>query len=134
MTPEPTVRSRLREIVEGAVRDLPTPEETLKAEAKRRFPHQSKVDLTARAGIPIPISGLWPPEGDRVGPEDLGPDRDGDRALRGAGPARPRASAGGDGTGAGDAAPVWARGHAVAQPEGDTDPGQRRDQVRLPLA
>jgi hypothetical protein len=36
MTPEPTVRSRLREIAEGPVRDLPTPEETLKAEAKVR--------------------------------------------------------------------------------------------------
>ena len=36
MTPEPTVRSRLREIVEGPVRDLPTPEETLKAEAKAK--------------------------------------------------------------------------------------------------
>jgi hypothetical protein len=36
MTPEPTVRSRLREIAEGPVRDLPTPEETLKAEAKAR--------------------------------------------------------------------------------------------------
>ncbi len=36
MTPEPTVRSRLREIVEGPVRDLPAPAETLKAEAKAR--------------------------------------------------------------------------------------------------
>jgi hypothetical protein len=36
MTPEPTVRSRLREIAEGPIRDLPTPEETLKAEAKAR--------------------------------------------------------------------------------------------------
>jgi hypothetical protein len=36
MTPEPTVRSRLREIVEGPFRDLPTPEETLKAEAKTK--------------------------------------------------------------------------------------------------
>ena len=36
MTPEPTVRSRLREIVEGPFRDLPTPEKTLKAEAKAR--------------------------------------------------------------------------------------------------
>jgi hypothetical protein len=36
MTSEPTVRSRLREIAEGPVRDLPTPEETLKAEAKAR--------------------------------------------------------------------------------------------------
>ncbi len=34
MTPEPTVRSRLREIAEAPVRALPTPEETLKAEAK----------------------------------------------------------------------------------------------------
>jgi hypothetical protein len=34
MTPEPTVRSRLCEIAEGPIRDLPTPEETLKAEAK----------------------------------------------------------------------------------------------------
>ena len=36
MTPEPTARSRLREIIEGPFRDLPTPEETLKAEAKVR--------------------------------------------------------------------------------------------------
>ena len=36
MKPEPTVRSRLREIAEGPVRDLPTPEETLKAEAKAK--------------------------------------------------------------------------------------------------
>jgi hypothetical protein len=36
MTPEPTARSRLREIVDGPVRDLPTPEETLKAEAKAK--------------------------------------------------------------------------------------------------
>jgi hypothetical protein len=36
MKPEPTVRSRLREITEGPVRDLPTPEETLKAEAKAK--------------------------------------------------------------------------------------------------
>ena len=36
MTPEPTVRSRLREIAEGPIRDLPTPEETLKAEAKAK--------------------------------------------------------------------------------------------------
>ena len=36
MTPEPTARSRLREIIEGPVRDLPTPEETLKAEAKTK--------------------------------------------------------------------------------------------------
>ena len=36
MTSEPTVRSRLREIAEGPIRDLPTPEETLKAEAKAR--------------------------------------------------------------------------------------------------
>jgi hypothetical protein len=36
MTPEPTVRSRLHGIVEGPVRDLPTPEETLKAKAKAK--------------------------------------------------------------------------------------------------
>jgi hypothetical protein len=36
MTPETTVRSRLREIAEGPMRDLPTPEETLKAEAKAK--------------------------------------------------------------------------------------------------
>ena len=36
MTPEPTVRSRLREIAEGPVRGLPTPEERLKAEAKAK--------------------------------------------------------------------------------------------------
>ena len=36
MTLEPTLRSRLREIAEGPVRDLPTPEETLKAEAKAK--------------------------------------------------------------------------------------------------
>ena len=36
MTSEPTVRSRLREIAEGPIRDLPTPEETLKAEARAK--------------------------------------------------------------------------------------------------
>ena len=36
MTAEPTFRSRLREIVEGSVQALPTPEETLKAEAKAK--------------------------------------------------------------------------------------------------
>jgi hypothetical protein len=36
MTSEPTIRSQLREIIEGPVRDLPTPEATLKAEAKAR--------------------------------------------------------------------------------------------------
>ena len=36
MTPELTARSRLREIVDGPVRDLPTPEEMLKAEAKAK--------------------------------------------------------------------------------------------------
>jgi hypothetical protein len=36
MTPEPTVRSRLREIAEGPFRDLPTPEESLKAEARAK--------------------------------------------------------------------------------------------------
>src|SRR5215218_10616837 len=77
--------------------------------------------------MPIPTSGLWLWAGDGVGPEDLGPDRDGDRALRGAERAQARASASRDSAGAGDAAPVWARGHAMAQPEGDTDPGQRLD-------
>jgi hypothetical protein len=33
---EPTLQSKLREIAEGPIRDLPTPEETLKAEAKAR--------------------------------------------------------------------------------------------------
>src|SRR3712207_9341993 len=77
--------------------------------------------------MPIPTFGLWLWAGDGVGHQDLGPDRDGDRALRGAERARARASADGDRAGAGDAAPVWARGHAMAQPEGDTDPGQRLD-------
>lgn len=36
MTAEPTFRSRLREIVEGPARALPTPDETLKAEAKAK--------------------------------------------------------------------------------------------------
>jgi hypothetical protein len=36
MTLETTVRSKLREIIEGPVRDLPTPEETLKAEARAK--------------------------------------------------------------------------------------------------
>jgi len=36
MTPELTARSRLREIADGPVRDLPTPEEMLKAEAKAK--------------------------------------------------------------------------------------------------
>ena len=36
MTPQPTVLSRMREIIEGQVRDLPTPEDTLKAEAKAK--------------------------------------------------------------------------------------------------
>src|ERR671921_176819 len=77
--------------------------------------------------MPIPTSSLWLWAGDGVGHQDLGPDRDGDRALRGAERARARASASRDSAGAGDAAPVWARGHAMAQPEGDTDPGQRLD-------
>jgi hypothetical protein len=49
MTPEPTVRSRLREITEGPVRDLPTPEETLKAEAK------AKVNREKAAKVRIPM-------------------------------------------------------------------------------
>jgi hypothetical protein len=48
MTPEPTARSRLREIVEGPVHDLPTPEETLKAEAKARADREKAVK--GRAG------------------------------------------------------------------------------------
>jgi hypothetical protein len=36
MTPQPTVLSRMREIIEGPVRNLPTPEDTLKAEAKAK--------------------------------------------------------------------------------------------------
>jgi hypothetical protein len=36
MAREPEISSRLREIVDGPVRDLPTPEETLKAEAKAK--------------------------------------------------------------------------------------------------
>ena len=55
MTPEPTVRSRLREITEGPVRDLPTPEETLKAEAK------AKVDREKAAkGRASQSSRAWP--------------------------------------------------------------------------
>ena len=69
--------------------------------------------------MPIPTSGLWLWAGDGVGHQDLGPDRDGDRALRGAGRAQARASASRDSAGAGDAAPVPARGHAMAQPDGD---------------
>ena len=53
MTPEPTVRSRLREITEGPVRDLPTPEETLKAEAKAKVDREkaakSRAGQSARA-------------------------------------------------------------------------------------
>jgi hypothetical protein len=55
MTPEPTVRSRLREIAEGPVRDLPTPEETLKAEAK------AKVDREKAAkGRASQSARAWP--------------------------------------------------------------------------
>ena len=36
MTPEPTVRFRLSEIAESPIRVLPTPDETLKAEAKAK--------------------------------------------------------------------------------------------------
>ena len=36
MAREPEISSRLREIVDGSVRDLPTPEQTLKAEAKAK--------------------------------------------------------------------------------------------------
>jgi hypothetical protein len=36
MPPELTVRSGLREIIEGPVRDLPTPEDTLKAKARAK--------------------------------------------------------------------------------------------------
>jgi hypothetical protein len=112
----------------AAVDAGPTVEEPAELVAdKRQFPHQSKVGLTARTDIPIPTSGPWPQEGNRVGFEDLRPDRDGDRALRGAERAQARASASRDSAGAGDAAPVWARGHALAQPEGDTEGGQRLD-------
>jgi hypothetical protein len=55
MTPEATVRSRLREITEGPVRDLPTPEETLKAEAK------AKVDREKAAkGRASQSARAWP--------------------------------------------------------------------------
>jgi hypothetical protein len=36
MTSQPTVLSRIREIIEGSVHNLPTPEDTLKAEAKAK--------------------------------------------------------------------------------------------------
>jgi hypothetical protein len=36
MTPQPTVLSRMREIIEGPIHNLPTPEDTLKAEAKAK--------------------------------------------------------------------------------------------------
>ena len=65
--------------------------------------------------------------GGRVGRQDPGPDRDGDRALRGAGRARAGASARRDRARAGHPAPVPARGHAVAEPAGDPGPGQRLD-------
>src|SRR3954451_17252703 len=90
--------------------------------------------LTARTAMLIATSGLWLRAGDGVGHQDLGPDRDGDRAWRGTGRAQARASASRDSAGAGDAAPVWARGHPMAQPEGDTDPGQRLDPASPALA
>jgi hypothetical protein len=55
MTPEPTVRSRLREITEGPVRDLPTPEETLKAEAKAKADREK-----AAKGRASQSSRAWP--------------------------------------------------------------------------
>src|SRR4051794_13234173 len=73
---------------------------------------------------------LWPfsrGKGDGGGSQDLGPDRDGDRALRRAERARAGASARRDGARAGHPAPVPARGHAVAEPAGDLGPGQRLD-------
>jgi hypothetical protein len=48
MTSEPTVRSRLREIAEGPFRDLPTPEESLKAEARAKVNREKAVK--GRAG------------------------------------------------------------------------------------
>src|SRR4051794_17646883 len=67
---------------------------------------------------PMPISGLPAREWGDVGRQDLGPDRDGDRAVRGTGRARAGTPAGRDRACAGHPAPVPARGHAVAQPGG----------------
>ena len=53
MTPEPMVRSRLREIAEGLVRDLPTAEETLKAEVKADREKAAK-------GRASQLSRAWP--------------------------------------------------------------------------
>ena len=51
MTPQPTVLSRMREIIEGPVHNLPTPEDTLKAEAKanREKAAKGRASQSARA-------------------------------------------------------------------------------------
>src|SRR3954466_5758580 len=81
---------------------------------------------------PMPISGLPAREWGDVGRQDLGPDRDGDRAVRGTGRARAGTPAGRDRACAGHPAPVPARGHAVAQPGGEPGPGQRLDLTAAP--
>jgi hypothetical protein len=55
MTPEPAARSRLHKIIEGPVRDLPTPEETLKAEAKAKADREK-----AAKGRASQSSRAWP--------------------------------------------------------------------------
>ena len=51
----PTLQSRLREITEGPIRDLPTPEETLKAEAKAKVNREKAAK--GRAGQ---LARAWP--------------------------------------------------------------------------
>ena len=55
MAREPEISSRLREIVDGPVRDLPTPEETLKAEAKAKVNREKAAK--GRAGQ---LARAWP--------------------------------------------------------------------------
>ena len=62
MPPEPTLQSKLREIAEGPIRDLPTPEETLKAEAKAKVNREKAAkgragQLAARASAARPPPG-----------------------------------------------------------------------------
>src|SRR3954451_22452927 len=76
--------------------------------------------------MPIPMSGT-PDIGDSLGRQDLASDCDRDRGLRAATRAWTGPPADRDRPGAGDVAALPARGHALAQPERDTGPGQRFD-------
>jgi hypothetical protein len=54
MATEPTIRSRLREIAEGPIRSLPTPRQSLKAEALAKANREKAAK--GRAG---PLQRAW---------------------------------------------------------------------------